>query len=77
MGFVSYLLLNGFDNIFDLHTTFGIFLQGLFAGLGGLAVGAVILYLLGNIEIREIWRTLHHKIWKAKFIGPDQTETTF
>ncbi|MEK7087886.1 MAG: murein biosynthesis integral membrane protein MurJ [Patescibacteria group bacterium] len=77
MGFVSYLLLNVFDNVLDLHTTLGIFLQGLFAGLGGLLAGAGILYLLGNLEIREIWATFHHKIWKAKFIGPDPTETTF
>ena len=77
MGFASYLLLNVFNAVFDLHTTLGIFLQGLFSGLGGLAVGISVLYLLGNLEIREIWRTFHHKIWKAKFIGPDPTETTF
>jgi putative peptidoglycan lipid II flippase len=77
MGFASYVLLNVFSMVFDLHTTLGIFLQGLLSGLGGLAVGASVLYLLGNREIREIWTTLHHKIWKAKFIGPDPTETTF
>lgn len=77
MGFVSYILLNVLSTVFDLHTTLGIFLQGFFSGVGGLTVGACVLYLLGNVEIREIWRTLHHKIWKAKFIGPDPTETTF
>lgn len=77
MGFVSYVLLNVLDTVFDLHTTIGVFLQGLLAGVGGLAAGASILYLLGNVEIREIWRTFHHKIWKAKFIGPDPTDTSF
>ena len=77
MGFVAYLLLNLFDDIFNIRTTFGIFSQGLFAGLGGIGAGAIILYLLGNVEIHEVWRTLHHKIWRAKFIGPDPTETTF
>ena len=77
MGTVSYGLLNVFDTVFDLHTTLGVFLQGFCAGAGGIVVGALILYLLGNLEIREIWKTLHHKIWKAKFIGPDPTETTF
>lgn len=77
MGFVSYVLLNVLDTVFDLHTTVGIFLQGFVAGVGGLAAGAAILYLLGNVEIREIWRTFHHKIWKAKFIGPDPTDTSF
>lgn len=77
MGAVSYGLLNVFDSVLDLRTTLGVFLQGLFAGLGGIIVGAGVLYLLGNAEIREIWKTLHHKIWRAKFIGPDPTETTF
>ncbi|MEK7170232.1 MAG: lipid II flippase MurJ [Patescibacteria group bacterium] len=77
MGTVSYGLLNAFDTVFDLHTTLGVFLQGLCAGGGGIVVGAFILHFLGNLEIREIWKTLHHKIWKAKFIGPDPTETTF
>lgn len=77
MGFVAYLLLNVFDDIFNIRTTLGIFSQGLFAGLGGVAAGAAVLYLLGNVEIREVWRTLHHKIWRAKFIGPDPTDTSF
>lgn len=77
MGFVAYVLLNVLDTVFDLHTTIGVFLQGAVAGVGGLAAGAAILYLLGNVEIREIWRTFHHKIWKAKFIGPDPTDTSF
>jgi len=77
MGFAAYLLLNLLDDIFDLRTTWGIFAQGLFAGLGGIGVGALILYALGNREIREIWRTLHHKFWKTKVIGPDPAEGTF
>lgn len=77
MGFVSYVLLNVLDTIFDLHTSLGIFLQGFLAGIGGLAAGAAILYLLCNIEIREIWKTFHRKIWKAKFIGPDPTDASF
>lgn len=77
MGFIAYGLLGVLDDIVDIHTTLGIFLQGLLAGLGGIVVGTAVLYLLGNRESQEIWRTIHHKIWKAKFIGPDPTETTF
>ncbi len=77
MGFIAYGLLGVLDGVFNIHTTLGIFLQGLFAGLGGLVVWVFVLYLLGNEEIQEIWKTVHHKIWKAKFIGPDPTETTF
>ena len=77
MGFVAYLLLNVFDNVFNLQTALGIFSQGLCAGVGGIAAGGTVLYFLGSQELREVWRTLHRKIWKAKFIGPDPTETTF
>lgn len=77
MGFFAYLLLNLFDDVFNLHTLAGIFLQGLFAGLGALLAGSGVLFILRSVELREIWQTLHHKIWKAKVIGPDQTETTF
>lgn len=77
MGFSAYLLLNLFDNLFNVRTTLGIFFQGLTAGLGGIGIGVFVLYALGSLEIREIWRALHHKIWKAKVIGPDSTETGF
>ncbi|MBX4210815.1 murein biosynthesis integral membrane protein MurJ [Candidatus Parcubacteria bacterium] len=71
MGFVSYELLNLFDNFFDLNTFWGIFLQGFLSGMIGITIAIVLLSLLKNREIRSIWRTLHHKIWKAKVIGPD------
>ncbi len=77
MGFVSYGFLNLFSFVFDLHTTLGIFLQGLCSGLGGITAGILTLYLLGSIELQEIWRALHNKIWRAKFIGPDPTEAVF
>lgn len=77
IGFVSYGFLNLFSLVFDLHTTLGIFLQGLSAGLGGITAGILTLYLLGSVELQEIWRAMHNKIWRAKFIGPDPTEAVF
>ncbi len=77
MGFAAYLLLNILDDVFNLQTALGIFSQGLFSGLGGIAAGTAVLYSLGNEEIREVWQTLHRKIWKARVIGPDPTETAF
>ncbi|HEY4496168.1 MAG TPA: murein biosynthesis integral membrane protein MurJ [Candidatus Paceibacterota bacterium] len=71
MGFVAYRALNVFDKIFNLNTSPGIFFQGFFAGLIGIAVGVLILILLKNQEIKEVWVTLHHKIWKAKPIAPE------
>ncbi len=73
MGFVSYNLLNVFDNIFNINTTFGIFMQGFLSGLGGVAVGILVLYFFKSAELKEVWGTLHKKIWKpsAPVIGPD------
>lgn len=66
MGFAAYIGLNIFDNVFDLETVLGIFMQGFLAGILGILVGILILKLLKNKEIEEIWKTLHSKIWKAK-----------
>jgi putative peptidoglycan lipid II flippase len=74
MGFAAYLGLNIFDDFFNLETLPGIFMQGLCAGILGIIVGIIILYLLNNQEIKEIWKTLHHKIWKAKPLPVEVTE---
>src|SRR3989344_5643991 len=71
MGFIVYRSLNVFDKIFNLNTLPGVFLQGLLSGFIGIAVGIIILILLKNREIKEVWLTLHHKIWKAKIIAPE------
>ncbi|MEI8339705.1 MAG: lipid II flippase MurJ [bacterium] len=74
MGFVSYLGLNFFDDIFSLGSTFGVFAQGACAGILGLIVWFIILKLLKNQEINEVWRTIHHKIWKSDAIIPESNE---
>jgi putative peptidoglycan lipid II flippase len=71
MGFVAYKYLDIFDDIFNINTFFGIFMQGLLSGLIGIFCGIVLLKLLKNREIDEVWRALHKKFWKAKVIGPD------
>ena len=71
MGFIAYQALNVFDKVFNLNTLLGVFLQGFLSGLVGIVVGVVILILLKNQEIKEVWATLHHKIWKAKIIAPE------
>ncbi len=71
MGFIVYLSLNIFDSFLNLDTLPGIFFQGLFSGLVGIASLILILYILGNLELKEVWGTLHKKIWKAKIVPPD------
>ncbi|MCB9806162.1 hypothetical protein H6775_03325 [Candidatus Nomurabacteria bacterium] len=68
-GFCTFIFLRLLDNVFDLETLLGIFAQGFLAGVGGLIIGALVLLLLGNQEIRTVWKTLHHKILKTRFIG--------
>jgi putative peptidoglycan lipid II flippase len=75
MGFVSYNCLNIFDKIFDLEKVLGVFMQGSASGLIGIFAGVVALYLLKSSELKEIWFTLHKKIWRAKVIGPDAEMT--
>ncbi len=74
MGFISYNLLDVFDDVLDLNTFFGIFLQGALAGIGGIVFGIALLKVMKNHEIKEIQKALHRKFWKTKTVLPDQTK---
>lgn len=69
MGITAYISLQYFAEVFDLDTLIGIFSQGLFAGILGILVMIITLYVIGNREIRDVWKTLHHRIWGAKVIS--------
>ena len=71
MGFVSYNFLNIFVTVFDTDTTFSVFMQGFSAGMVGIVFGIIVLCILGNAELFEVWAALHKKIWKARVIVPD------
>ncbi len=71
MGFVTYLGLNIFDTVFNINTLSGIFLQGFVSGIIGVISAVLVLLLLKNKELVEVWGTLHKKIWKANIIAPD------
>lgn len=74
MGFVSYKLLGVLDNVFNINTLHGIFLQGFLAGLGGIFIGVILLVFLQNKEIETIGGTLRSRLWKAKPITEGQDE---
>jgi len=74
MGFVSYIGLNLFDDLFNINTLVGIFLQGLCAGILGIIVGILILKLLKSRELEDAWRTLHRKVWRVRTAVPDMEE---
>ncbi|MDQ3076983.1 MAG: murein biosynthesis integral membrane protein MurJ [bacterium] len=71
MGYVTYLLLNLFDRIFDLNTFYGIFMQGFLSGILGIIVGVILLKVLKNKELEVIVSNMKSKIWKTKVIPPD------
>jgi putative peptidoglycan lipid II flippase len=73
MGYAAYISLRLFSFILPLEKVWGIFLQGLLAGIVGTIVGICILVLLDNKEIKEVWKTLHVKIWKAP-VPPAEVE---
>jgi len=73
-GYVSYGLLQLLDDVFDLDTLVGIFSQGFIAGILGLAAWVLVLKLLGNNELEDVWKTMHAKIWKAKPVVSGQRE---
>jgi putative peptidoglycan lipid II flippase len=72
MGYVTFVSLRFFNIFFTLDKSFGVFMQGFCAGIVGIIAGVVILFLLKNKELKEVWLTLHRKIWKAKVVVPDQ-----
>lgn len=65
MGYATFLSLRIFAEVFPLQKVWGIFMQGLCAGIVGLFVGVLVLIILRNKELAEVWSTLHKKIWKA------------
>ncbi len=69
MGFATDLALNYFSTLFSLTTVLGIFLQGLCSGVIGIVVGVAVLRILRSPELREVWQTLHAKIWKTPVVA--------
>lgn len=72
MGYVTFLSLRFFNIFFPLTKAWNVFLQGFFAGIVGIIIGIIVLVLLKNKEIKEVWLTLHHKFWKSNIVVPDQ-----
>jgi putative peptidoglycan lipid II flippase len=71
VGSMSYVGLAIFEPLFDTGLLLGIFAQGLFAGVLGIAAGVVFLRLLGSRELDEVWKAIHAKFWKANVIATD------
>ena len=65
-GAVAYGALRFFSLVFDLHTFFGIFFQGFFAGIIGILADVGILWILKNRELSEISASIKSSITEPK-----------
>jgi putative peptidoglycan lipid II flippase len=70
-GFIAYKSLDIFDNIFNINTFLGIFMQGFLSGILALIILLSILYMFKNQELFEITDTLKKKFWKQKITLPE------
>lgn len=73
MGYVAFLSLRVYSLVFPLTKVWGLFLQGLCAGLTGIIVLVIVLKLLNNRELEDVITTLHKKIWKTP-VPPAEVE---
>ncbi len=71
LGVGVYVGLNIFGHFFSNVTLLGIFLQGLSAGLLGIAIGVLTLLALKSEELKEAWHSLHGRIRGTTVIATD------
>ncbi len=71
-GYVAYHSLKLFDDVFNINTSLGIFMQGLCAGIIGIIATIIILILLKNRELKDIKQALHEKVWRVDRASLDQ-----
>ncbi len=57
-GVGAYWGLNIFALVFNLHTFFGILMQGFFAGIFGILIDVGILWIMKNKQLQEIYNSL-------------------
>lgn len=76
IGAVAYGGLALFDPIFGTATLVGIFLQGLCAGLLGISMGALVLYIFKNSDIHElvVFVRKKQKVVVRERISPEVTD---
>ncbi|MCK4918563.1 MAG: oligosaccharide flippase family protein [Candidatus Pacebacteria bacterium] len=64
MGIVAYFSLKIWNNVFDINTLVGIFLQGLLSGLTGIVVWVITLKMLDNEEMNVITYSIRERFRK-------------
>ncbi len=72
VGLGAYVGLNLFVSVFELITLWGIFFQGLFAGVLGVVTGGLVLWLLKSKELKEVVAVLHQKFRGVEVVAENQ-----
>ncbi len=71
MGYVAYICLNIFDDLLNINTTIGVFMQGFLSGIIGIGFGILVLMVFRNQELSDIWQSFKGKVWKQPTVVPD------
>lgn len=71
IGVVAYAGLNLLDNLFNISTLAGLFLQGAVSALVAIACGVLLLVVLKSRELASVWNSLNAKIAPVKVIATD------
>jgi putative peptidoglycan lipid II flippase len=68
LGIASYETLQITALIFNQQTFWGIFMQGAVSALVGVIVAVIVLRIMGNRDILDIWHAMKRKFWKSNVI---------
>ena len=74
MGLVSYLCLGVFDDVFNINTGVGIFMQGMMSGVIGIILGLTVLYLIKNEQLLDLIKVISRKFRKKRILAPEQVD---
>jgi len=72
VGGVAYLSLSFLSPVFGTNTFWGVFLQGFIAGIAGVICGIIVLYLLKNQELKDLFMLFKTKFWNNKVMPPTE-----
>ncbi|MFH0780209.1 MAG: murein biosynthesis integral membrane protein MurJ [Parcubacteria group bacterium] len=71
MGVATQLVKTGIGEIVNMHKFWGVFTQGLAAGLAGVAVFALIAYLFKVEELSSLFGAIKRRLWKKATVSDE------
>jgi putative peptidoglycan lipid II flippase len=73
-GGAAYMALRILEPFVDLNSFLGVLLHGVASGFVGSVAAIVVLLLLRNQELSEMWQALHTRFWKSRPLGAPEAE---